>query len=74
MSPSASSELAKESRLWQPVTIRWFTVLFGFAVGYAILRYHILGWLAPGNWGALPPVSLVAFVAASVTVLIRIFR
>ncbi len=70
MSPSASSELAKESRLWQPVTVRWFTVLFGVAVGYAILRYHILRGV---EWAHFPlyifnkAVSLAAvfFVACS---------
>jgi len=39
---SEKSELAKEDRLWQPVTIRWFVLLFGGAVGYAVLRYHVL--------------------------------
>lgn len=30
-------------RLWQPVTARWFFVLFGASLIYAILRYHIAG-------------------------------
>ena len=70
MSPSASSELAKESGLWQPVTVRWFAVLFGAAVAYAILRYHILRGV---EWAHFPlhifnkAVSLAAvfFVACS---------
>ncbi len=70
MSPSSASELAKESRLWQPVTARWFAVLFGAAVAYAILRYHILKGV---EWSHFPlfilnkAVSLAAvfFVACS---------
>ena len=70
MSPSSSSELAKESRLWRPVTARWFAVLFGAAVAYAILRYHILKGV---EWSHFPlfilnkAVSLAAvfFVACS---------
>ena len=30
-----------EGRLWQPVTAKWFAVIFGAAVAYSILRYHI---------------------------------
>jgi len=30
-------------RLWQPVTARWFFVIFGACLAYAILRYHIAG-------------------------------
>ena len=32
-----------ENRLWQPMTIRWFTVIFGAAVLYSVVRYHIAG-------------------------------
>ena len=28
-------------RLWQPVTARWFVVIFGACLAYAIVRYHI---------------------------------
>jgi len=67
---SEKSELAKKNRLWQPVTIRWFALLFGGAVGYAILRYHILRGV---EWSHFPlyilnkAVSLAAvfFVACS---------
>ncbi len=76
--PSTASELAKQSRLWQPVTARWFAALFGAAVAYAILRYHILGSVA---WSHFPlyifnkAVSLAAvfFVACSY-LLGRVFR
>ncbi len=37
-----SSGLPRE-RLWQPVTGRWFGAIFGFSLGYAVLRYHIAG-------------------------------
>ena len=43
-------------------------------VALHLVALGLPGWLAPANWGLLPPVSLVAFVAASITVLVRIFR
>ena len=30
-------------RLWQPTTAKWFAVVFGISVGYAIVRYHLAG-------------------------------
>ena len=30
-----------EDRLWQPVTARWFAAVFGGAVLYAVVRYHL---------------------------------
>jgi len=30
-------------RLWQPTTARWFAVVFGSALVYAIIRYHLAG-------------------------------
>lgn len=30
-------------RLWQPVTAKWFFVIFGACLVYAIIRYHIAG-------------------------------
>ena len=78
MSPSASSELAKESGLWQPVTVRWFAVLFRAAVAYAILRYHILRDV---EWSHFPlyifnkAVSLAAvFVVACSYLVGRVIR
>jgi hypothetical protein len=32
-----------QDRLWQSVTMRWFFVIFGAALAYSILRYHIAG-------------------------------
>jgi len=45
-----SSGLPRE-RLWQPVTIKWFAAVFGSALGYSILRYHIVGDVA---WSDFP--------------------
>jgi len=45
-----SSGLPRE-RLWQPVTGKWFGAVFGFSLGYAVLRYHIAGDVA---WSHLP--------------------
>lgn len=63
------STLPKD-RLWQPVTARWFLVVFGVTLAYAVLRYHIAG---ETPWSHFPlfilnkAVSLasVVFVAAS---------
>ena len=30
-------------RLWQPTTAKWFFVVFGFALAYAVIRYHLAG-------------------------------
>ncbi len=30
-------------RLWQPTTAKWFFVIFGFALVYAVIRYHFAG-------------------------------
>lgn len=70
MSPSTSSELAKQNRLLQPTTARWFAVIFGAAVAYTVVRYHILRGV---EWSHFPlyilnkAVSLAAvlFVACS---------
>lgn len=32
-----------EDRLWQPVTGKWFAVVFGTAVLYSVVRYHLAG-------------------------------
>jgi DMSO/TMAO reductase YedYZ heme-binding membrane subunit len=33
-------------RLWQPTTAKWFFVVFGFSLGYAVIRYHLAGDVA----------------------------
>ena len=30
-------------RLWQPTTAKWFAVVFGGSLAYAIVRYHLAG-------------------------------
>ena len=38
-------------RLWQPTTVRWFTIVFGACLFYAVVRYHLAGDVA---WRHLP--------------------
>ena len=57
-------------RLWQPTTAKWFAVLFGTALVYAIIRYHLAGDVA---WAHFPlfilnkatSLAAVFFVASS---------
>ena len=57
-------------RLWQPVTAKWFAVVLGAALAYAIVRYHVVGDV---SWTHFPlfilnkamSLSVVAFVACS---------
>jgi DMSO/TMAO reductase YedYZ heme-binding membrane subunit len=59
-----------QDRLWQPVTMRWFFVIFGAALAYSILRYHIAGDV---SWAHFPlfilnkatSLAAVFFVACS---------
>jgi DMSO/TMAO reductase YedYZ heme-binding membrane subunit len=30
-------------RLWQPTTAKWLAAVFGFALAYAVIRYHLVG-------------------------------
>jgi DMSO/TMAO reductase YedYZ heme-binding membrane subunit len=58
------------NRLWQPTTARWFYVIFGGCIVYAVVRYHLAGDVA---WRHFPAFILnkatslasVFFVAAS---------
>ena len=43
MSTEGNPSTLPENRLWQPVTIRWFTTIFGVCLLYAVIRYHIAG-------------------------------
>jgi DMSO/TMAO reductase YedYZ heme-binding membrane subunit len=36
------SELPQQ-RLWQPTTAKWFFVIFGLSLTYAVIRYHFAG-------------------------------
>jgi DMSO/TMAO reductase YedYZ heme-binding membrane subunit len=57
-------------RLWQPVTAKWFAALFGAALVYAIVRYHLAGEV---SWAHFPlfilnkatSLAAVFFVASS---------
>ncbi len=57
-------------RLWQPTTAKWFTVVFGASLIYAIARYHLVGDVA---WRHFPlfifnkatSLAAVVFVACS---------
>jgi len=59
-----------DDRLWQPVTAKWFYVVFGAALGYSILRYHFTSEVA---WAHFPlfilnkatSLAAVVFVACS---------
>ena len=59
-----------ENRLWQPTTAKWFFVVFGGSVLYAIVRYHLAGDVA---WRHFPlfilnkatALAAVVFVACS---------
>ena len=58
------------NRLWQPTTAKWFAVVFGGSVLYAIVRYHLTGDV---EWRHFPvfilnkatSLAAVIFVAAS---------
>ena len=70
MKPTDDASDLPASRLWQPVTARWFAVVFGAALAYSILRYHITGEVA---WTHFPlfilnkatSLAAVFFVACS---------
>jgi DMSO/TMAO reductase YedYZ heme-binding membrane subunit len=57
-------------RLWQPTTAKWFAVVFGASLLYAIVRYHLVGDVA---WRHFPlfilnkatSLASVVFVACS---------
>jgi len=65
-------------RLWQPTTAKWFAVIFGAALFYAIVRYHVAGDV---SWRHFPlfilnkVISLAAVGFVSSSYLIgKIFR
>jgi len=57
-------------RLWQPTTAKWFAVVFGVSLAYAVIRYHFAGDVA---WRHFPlfilnkatSLAAVLFVACS---------
>ncbi len=65
-------------RLWQPTTAKWFAVVFGSALVYAIIRYHLAGDV---GWAHFPlfilnkATSLAAvFFVASSYLIGKVFR
>jgi hypothetical protein len=60
-------------RLLQPTTAKWFAAIFGIALAYAILRYHLAGDVA---WRHFPlfildkatALAAVGFVASSYSI------
>ena len=69
MNPEPSKNLPPD-RLWQPTTAKWFFSIFGAALIYAILRYHIAGNV---SWEHFPlfilnkatSLAAVGFIACS---------
>ncbi len=57
-------------RLWQPTTAKWFAMIFGGSLAYAIVRYHLAGDV---SWAHFPlfifnkatSLAAVIFVACS---------
>jgi len=68
--PKQPSSGLPADRLWQPTTARWFAVVFGGALVYAIVRYHLAGDV---EWRHFPlfilnkatSLAAVIFVASS---------
>lgn len=57
-------------RLWQPTTARWFAVVFGACLAYAVLRYHVAGDVPLRHFplyvlNKATALAAVAFVACS---------
>jgi len=70
MSTEGKGSHLEESRLWQPVTAKWFGAVFGTALAYSILRYHLAGDV---RWAHFPlfilnkatSLAAIVFVACS---------
>jgi DMSO/TMAO reductase YedYZ heme-binding membrane subunit len=43
MSNESTQQDLPRHRLWQPVTAKWFAIVFGVSLTYAIVRYHLAG-------------------------------
>ena len=70
MSESEREKNLPEDRLWQPTTAKWFYVVFGGCVAYAVVRYHMVGDVAWRHFPAFilnkaTSLAAVIFVAAS---------
>lgn len=65
-----NDETKPDDRLWQPTTMKWFAVIFGVSLIYAVVRYHVAGDVA---WSHFPlfilnkitSLAAVIFIACS---------
>ena len=65
-----TAQLEENSRLIQPFTVRWFLLLFGVPLSYAIFRYHVFSGV---EWSHFPvyiankacSLAAVVFIATS---------
>ena len=78
MNAERTSSRLPEDRLWQPVTAKWFLVVFGVSLAYAVFRYHGSGEVA---WSHFPLfilnkiISLAAIIFIACSYLIgRVIR
>ena len=78
MNPDEELTELPSHRLWQPTTAKWFFVVFGCALAYAVIRYHLAGDVP---WRHFPlfilnkATSLAAVIFVSCSYLIgKIFR
>lgn len=61
-----SNDLPRD-RLWQPTTARWFLVVFGLSLLYAVIRYHIAGTV---SWAHFPLFILNKIVSLAAVIFI----
>jgi DMSO/TMAO reductase YedYZ heme-binding membrane subunit len=60
------SDLPRD-RLWQPTTAKWFLVVFGLSLLYAVIRYHFVGSVA---WEHFPLFILNKIVSLAAVIFI----
>lgn len=70
MSEKKEGSELPDDRLWQPATAKWFGVVFGAALGYSILRYHVTSEVALAHFplfilNKATSLAAVVFVACS---------
>ena len=54
-------------RLWQPTTAKWFFVVFGISLIYAVIRYHLAGDVA---WQQFPLFILNKVIALAAVIFV----
>jgi len=67
MNTERTSSRLPADRLWQPVTAKWFFVVFGASLAYAVLRYHCSGEVA---WTHFPLFILNKIISLAAIVFI----